>query len=141
MFALTIVDRRFSNGSKIVYLCVTLMDIVLANVLFMLIVNGGFVTVPERLVGENLVCMICATAAALVGVTLYGNIIYNSLDMCEYIKFLNETDPTVLKATEILMNGESVPQVDTPDTITKGKTAYAMPVIRLQRPMMAALQG
>ena len=52
------------------------MDIVLANVLFMLIVNGGFVTVPERLVGENLVCMICATAAALVGVTLYGNIIY-----------------------------------------------------------------
>ncbi len=52
------------------------MDIVLANVLFLLIVNGGFVTVPERLVGENLVCMICATAAALVGVTLYGNIIY-----------------------------------------------------------------
>lgn len=72
---------------------------------------------------------------------IYGNIIYNSLDMCEYIKFLNETDPTVLKATEILMNGESVPQVDSPDTITKGKTAYAMPVIRLQRPMMAALQG
>lgn len=72
---------------------------------------------------------------------IYGSIIYNSLDMCEYIKFLNETDPTVLKATEILMNGESVPQVDTPDTITKGKTAYAMPVIRLQRLMMAALQG
>lgn len=41
---------------------------------------------------------------------LYGNIIYNMLGMQEYIKYLNQTDPVVLKAVEILDKGYSVPQ-------------------------------
>ena len=40
---------------------------------------------------------------------LYGNIIYNMLGMEEYVKYLNLTDPAVLKAVEILDRGESRP--------------------------------
>ena len=41
---------------------------------------------------------------------LYGNIIYNMLNMEEYLKFLNQSDKTVLKALEVLEAGESFPQ-------------------------------
>ena len=41
---------------------------------------------------------------------LYGNIIYNMLNMEEYLKFLNQSDPTVQKALEVLKAGESFPQ-------------------------------
>ena len=40
---------------------------------------------------------------------LYGNIIYNMLGMEEYIKYLNLTDPVVLKAVEVLDKEESRP--------------------------------
>lgn len=40
---------------------------------------------------------------------LYGNIIYNMLNMEEYLKFLNQSDKTVLKAIEVLEAGESFP--------------------------------
>ena len=40
---------------------------------------------------------------------LYGNVIYNMLGMQEYIKYLNLTDPAVLKAVEILDKGASKP--------------------------------
>ena len=41
---------------------------------------------------------------------LYGNIIYNMLNMEEYLKFLNQSDKTVLKALEVLEKEESFPQ-------------------------------
>ena len=41
---------------------------------------------------------------------LYGNIIYNMLNMEEYLKFLNQSDKTVQKALEVLKAGESFPQ-------------------------------
>lgn len=47
---------------------------------------------------------------ALFDEALYGNIIYNMLGMEEYVKYLNETDPTVLRAVEVLEKGESVPK-------------------------------
>ena len=40
---------------------------------------------------------------------LYGNIIYNMLDMEDYLKYLNQQDPTVLKALEVLEKEESFP--------------------------------
>lgn len=43
---------------------------------------------------------------------LYGNIIYNMLGMEEYVKYLNLTDPVVLKAVEILDKGESQPSAN-----------------------------
>ena len=42
---------------------------------------------------------------------LYGNIIYNMLNMEEYVKFLNQSDPTVLKALEVLEAEKSFPSV------------------------------
>lgn len=41
---------------------------------------------------------------------LYGNVIYNMLGMQEYVKYLNLTDPVVLKAVEVLQDGTSKPQ-------------------------------
>lgn len=41
---------------------------------------------------------------------LYGNIIYNMLNMEEYLKYLNQSDKTVQKALEILEAGKSFPE-------------------------------
>jgi carboxyl-terminal processing protease len=43
---------------------------------------------------------------------LYGNIIYNMLGMEEYVKYLNLTDPAVLKALEVLDKGKARPLVE-----------------------------
>lgn len=42
---------------------------------------------------------------------LYGNIVYIMLNDEEYAKFVNESDPTVLKAVNILKNNEAWPKV------------------------------
>ena len=41
---------------------------------------------------------------------LYGNIIYNMLNMEEYLKFINQSDKAVLKALEVLKKEESFPK-------------------------------
>ena len=41
---------------------------------------------------------------------LYGNIIYNMLNMEEYLKYLNQSDKTVQKALEILEKEEAFPK-------------------------------
>lgn len=56
---------------------------------------------------------------------IYGNIIYNALDMNDYIEFLNEDDPTVLRAIDILERGESVPKATTGQGGKRAKTACA----------------
>ena len=50
------------------------------------------------------------TSKTLFEQSLYGNIIYNILGKESYIKYLNKTDPTVLKAIEVLDKGEAFPQ-------------------------------
>ena len=40
---------------------------------------------------------------------LYGNIIYNMMNMEDYLKYLNQSDPTVLKAIEVLESDKSFP--------------------------------
>ena len=42
--------------------------------------------------------------------SLYSNTIYQLLGMCEYMKFVNLTDSTVLKAVEVLERGEAFPE-------------------------------
>lgn len=42
--------------------------------------------------------------------SLFGNIIYNMLGKEAYIRYLNKTDKTVLRALEVLQKGESFPQ-------------------------------
>ena len=41
--------------------------------------------------------------------SLYSNITYQLLGMCEHVKFINQSDSTVLKAIEVLENGEAFP--------------------------------
>ena len=43
-----------------------------------------------------------APARRQMRTAVYGNIIYDALDMEDYIAFINETDPTILKAIETL---------------------------------------
>ena len=60
------------------------------------------------------------TSKELFKTSIYGNIIYNMLGMEEYIKYLNRTDNTVLKAVEVLEKGESVPEA--PDMTNEEQT-------------------
>ena len=63
---------------------------------------------------------------ALFERNIYGNIIYNAREMQDYIEFLNEDDPAVLKALELLREGKSVPQLEeTDDAETTKKVACA----------------
>lgn len=62
------------------------------------------------------------TSKELFETSIYGNIIYNMLGMEEYIKYLNRTDNTVLKAVEVLEKGESVPEVPAPDMADEEQT-------------------
>lgn len=48
---------------------------------------------------------------------IYGAIIYNARDIQDYLQFLNEDDPTVLRAIQVLEDGLSYPQA--PDTEEK----------------------
>lgn len=50
---------------------------------------------------------------------LYGNIIYNILGRQKYIRYINHSDATVLKALEILNNGEAFPQPPAPMPATE----------------------
>ncbi|MGL5273272.1 MAG: S41 family peptidase [Phocaeicola sp.] len=56
---------------------------------------------------------------------LYGNIIYNMLGMEAYIKFLNLSDETVLKALEVLEKGETIPKLTTQQTAETDSTKVA----------------
>ena len=51
------------------------------------------------------------TSRKLFEFSIYGGIIYNMLNKEALIKYENETDPTVLKAIEVLKSGKSFPIV------------------------------
>ncbi len=48
----------------------------------------------------------------LFQLAIYGSIIYNMLDENQYQQFLNQSDPVVKQAYDVLKNGESVPKVE-----------------------------
>lgn len=50
---------------------------------------------------------------------IYGSIVNYALDINDYIEYLNETDPTVLKAVDVLEKGEAFPKA--PEVDKKGK--------------------
>ena len=52
---------------------------------------------------------------------LYGNIIYNMLGQEEYIRYINQSDTTVLKALEILEKGEAFPKAPEADLTTEDR--------------------
>lgn len=57
-----------------------------------------------------------AKSRHLIEDVLYGNIIYNILGMEEYVKYLNLSDSTVLRAVDVLQNGQSYPQASKKET-------------------------
>ena len=57
---------------------------------------------------------------ALFEKVLYGNIIYNMLDMEDYLKYLNQSDPTVLKAVEMLEAGKTFPEAPENKVVNEG---------------------
>lgn len=59
------------------------------------------------------------TSKELFEIGIYGNIIYNMIGIEEYIKYLNKTDKTVLKAVEVLEKGESFPKAKEIETVTE----------------------
>lgn len=64
------------------------------------------------------------TSKDLFETSIFGNIIYNMLGIEEYIKYLNKTDNTVIKAVEVLEKGESVPKApETTKEVPTGKEA------------------
>lgn len=51
---------------------------------------------------------------------IYGTIIYNAREMQDYLQFLNEDDPTIQRAIQVLSDGQSYPQA--PEQEEKGVT-------------------
>jgi len=47
---------------------------------------------------------------ALFEQNIFGSIIYNARDMQDYLQFINEDDPTVLRAIQVLTDGLAYPQ-------------------------------
>ena len=47
---------------------------------------------------------------ALFEENIFGSIIYNARDIQDYLQFLNEEDPTVLRAIQVLKDGLAYPQ-------------------------------
>jgi carboxyl-terminal processing protease len=51
---------------------------------------------------------------------IFGLIIYNAKEMQDYMQYLNEGDPTVQRAIQVLMDGESYPKA--PESEEKDST-------------------
>lgn len=70
-----IIGRR-NFGSKMVFIAVTLLDIVLANVVYMVIVHLRLPRVPLYLLWHDVEGHACVTMAAVCSLMLYSSIIY-----------------------------------------------------------------
>ena len=53
----------------------------------------------------------------MIAEILNANIIYDILGMLEHVKYVNLTDETVLKAVEVLENGEAFPEKEEEESI------------------------
>lgn len=68
--------QKLTSGSKIVFAVVSLIDIILANIVYGFLVNSNLIIVPEGLTGDYDRGVICATIAAIIGIMFYGNRIF-----------------------------------------------------------------
>jgi carboxyl-terminal processing protease len=63
----------------------------------------------------------------LIENVVHGLILYNLLDITEYIKFINKEDVTIKKAIQLFNDNLTTPTLPTDDKTTDKKTAYAAP--------------
>lgn len=45
--------------------------------------------------------------------SIYSGIIYNSSEMNDYLRFLNQDDPAVIRSLQIIREGKTIPSIDT----------------------------
>lgn len=66
---------------------------------------------------------------------IYGNIVYNILDMSEYVEYINRNDITVRRAIELYKSGLTTPKIAPKANGQKGykKTAYARIQAQMRR--------
>ncbi|MBQ4277957.1 MAG: S41 family peptidase [Bacteroidaceae bacterium] len=63
----------------------------------------------------------------LLELVIHGSILYNFLDMEEYLKFINQSDRTIQRAIELYNEGATTPTLPADAETTAKKTAYASP--------------
>lgn len=63
----------------------------------------------------------------LIETSIYGSILYNLLDMSEYVKFINKSDATILRSIQLFKEGLTTPKLQINGKKTDKKTAYANP--------------
>ncbi len=71
----------------------------------------------------------------LIEDAVHGSIIYNLLDMNEYLQFINKDDATVKRAIELFNNGLTTPKLPEDGEKATKKTAFAnpYPIVRSRR--------
>lgn len=63
----------------------------------------------------------------LLELVIHGSILYNYLDMEEYLKFINQSDRTIQRAIELYEDGATTPTLPIDDQTVDKKTACASP--------------
>ena len=63
----------------------------------------------------------------LLELVIHGSILYNFLDMEEYLKFINQSDRTIQRAIELYNEGATTPTLPADAETTAKKTACASP--------------
>ncbi len=63
----------------------------------------------------------------LIELVIHGSILYNFLDMEEYLKFINQSDRTIERAIQLYEEGATTPTLPVGDQAVDKKTAWASP--------------
>ena len=63
----------------------------------------------------------------LIEKVIHGGILYNLLDMSEYLKFINKDDVTIMKSIQLFNDQLTTPTLPKDEQATDKETAYATP--------------
>lgn len=73
----------------------------------------------------------------LLEMVIHGSILYNFLDMEEYLKFMNRTDRTLQRAIELFEEGATTPTLPADDQATDKERACANPRPTIRHSLIA----
>ena len=73
----------------------------------------------------------------LIEMVIHGTILYNFLDMEEYLKFINQNDRTIQRAIELFNEGATTPTLPANEKTADKKRAYATPRPTFHAAMLA----
>lgn len=75
MVNMEIVGRQ-STGSKMVFVAVAIMDVILSNLVFMAVVRSGLPSLPPYFKWHMVESLSCVTVCSVVSILMYGTIIH-----------------------------------------------------------------